>query len=91
MFVVKLRRGCVPPVLLEVFAGTLDVAYEDFSQLLVHMRANNDAQAGDLLRVGRHRISRQDSSSLPDLLKMSNCYNSKSKRFRKKKSVSGSE
>jgi hypothetical protein len=35
MFVVKLRRGCVPPLLLEVFAGTLDVAYEDFSQLLV--------------------------------------------------------
>lgn len=56
-------------MLLEAFASNLDIAHKDFSQLLVQMRASKDAQPGDLLRVGRHRISRQDPSSLPHFVK----------------------
>src|SRR6516162_1874653 len=69
MCVVKLRRGCDAAVLLEVSAGILDIARKDFSHLLIQMRANNDAQAVDLLGVGRHRISRQNPSSLPHFVR----------------------
>ena len=71
----KLRRGRGTTVLLEVFARCLNIACKDLGHVLVQMRAHDDAQAVDLLGVGRHRISRKDPSSfatgeeLPDASK----------------------
>ena len=63
MWVMKLRRGRGTTVLLEVFARCLNIACKDLGYVLVQMRAHDDAQAVDLLSVGRHRISRKDPSS----------------------------
>ena len=51
---VQLRRCRVAAMLFKKFAGALDVVYEQFGDILVHVRTDHDPEAVDLLCIGRH-------------------------------------
>src|SRR5271166_5527778 len=63
--IMKTRWGRGPAVLFKVIAGRLDIMRKDLGHLLVQMRAHDNPQTVDLLGVRRHRIGRQNPSSLP--------------------------